>query len=46
MLQRKTLRRRCDLPACGKLYRHFNPRSRTCSSIMPAEALSGAQKGC
>ncbi len=33
MLQRKTLRRRCDLTACGKLYRYSNPRSRTCSSV-------------
>ena len=32
MLRTKALRRRCDLPACGKLYRHSDPRSRTCSS--------------
>ena len=33
MLQTKALRRRCDLTACGKLYRYSDPRSRTCSSI-------------
>ena len=32
MKRTKALRRRCDLPACGKLYRHSDPRSRTCSS--------------
>ena len=32
MTQKKALRRRCDLPACGKLYRYSDPRSRTCSS--------------
>ena len=32
MLRIKALRRRCDRPACGKLYRHSDPRSRTCSS--------------
>ena len=32
MLQKKALRRRCDLTACGKLYRYSDPRSRTCSS--------------
>ena len=33
MSQKKALRRRCDWPACGKLYRYSDPRSRTCSSI-------------
>jgi hypothetical protein len=33
MKRTKALRRRCDLPACGKLYRYSDPRSRTCSSI-------------
>ena len=32
MLRKKALRRRCDLTACGKLYRYSDPRSRTCSS--------------
>jgi hypothetical protein len=32
MKRTKALRRRCDLPACGKLYRYSDPRSRTCSS--------------
>ena len=32
MKRTKALRRRCDLPACGKLYRHSDPRSRTCSA--------------
>ena len=32
MLRTKALRRRCAQPACGKLYRHSDPRSRTCSS--------------
>ena len=32
MSQNKALRRRCDLPACGKQYRYSNPRSRTCSA--------------
>ena len=32
MKRTKVLRRRCDLPACGKLYRYSDPRSRTCSS--------------
>ena len=32
MKRTKALRRRCDRPACGKLYRHSDPRSRTCSS--------------
>ena len=32
MSQKKALRRRCDRPACGKLYRYSDPRSRTCSS--------------
>ena len=32
MLRGKALRRRCDWPACGKLYRHSDPRSRTCSA--------------
>ena len=32
ILQKKALRRRCDLTACGKLYRYSDPRSRTCSS--------------
>ena len=27
----KTLRRRCEAEACGKLYRHADPRSRACS---------------
>ena len=31
MSQKKRFRRRCDRPACGKLYRYSNPRSRTCS---------------
>ena len=31
MSQKKRLRRRCDRPACGKLYRYSDPRSRTCS---------------
>ena len=32
MKRTKALRRRCDQPACGKLYRYSDPRSRTCSS--------------
>ena len=32
MKRTKVLRRRCDQPACGKLYRYSDPRSRTCSS--------------
>ncbi len=32
MKRTKALRRRCDLPACGKLYRYSDPRSRTCSA--------------
>ena len=32
MKRTKALRRRCDLTACGKLYRYSDPRSRTCSS--------------
>ena len=39
MQKKKALRRRCDLPACGKLYRHADPRSRTCSimSVTPGK---------
>ena len=31
MTERKALRRRCDLPACGKQYRYKKKSSRTCS---------------
>ena len=31
MKKTKTLRRRCEAEACGKLYRHADPRSRACS---------------
>ena len=33
MKRTKTLRRRCDRPACGKQYRYSKASSRTCSSI-------------
>ena len=32
MKRTKDRQRRCDWPACGKLYRHSDPRSRTCSA--------------
>ena len=32
MTQKKALRRRCDRPACGKLYRHASASSKTCSA--------------
>ena len=31
MKRTKALQRRCDWPACGKLYRYSDPRSRACS---------------
>ena len=32
MTEKKDLRRRCDLPACGKQYRYSKASSKTCSA--------------
>ena len=45
MSQKKALRRRCDRPACGKLYRYSDPRSPDLFLDLPEEPQPLAPKG-